>query len=257
MSSNNALNVGTRLRIQYDDVWCPAEIIQMTKDTITVKLWQSSFKSKLFDISRREDWIFLVGQKKIFKDEMNISTVPKWLKIRQTVCVLDEYGKAKYGRIADYSSIDNSVSIISLIQNDSGKIKLKIKKYKHCSFQSNIINTRYISILPEYHKIDNKYLMKKLLFIKQHQQNTKSCSSSTAILKTTNLNADDIEHYHLKQYINNEYSVYKHMLNTVFPEDVTQIIQEYALINNMIFICPPSPFKKCKLSQYKGSCVML
>ena len=141
---SNKLCVGAQIRIEYEGFWYRAVIIEMTKDNITIKLWKSAFKTKLFDISRRTDWITLVTQKKVYRDECN-KLFPKWAVMGQIVCIMDEYGNVNYGTISDYTS-NNSISIISIIETTSNKLKLKTKKYDNLNTTKNYIHNQSIYI---------------------------------------------------------------------------------------------------------------
>ena len=65
--------VGVLIRIFYNNKWCHGQIEEMNNDKVTIKLWKSPIKYKLYEIERSNDcndWLKLIKKKKY--TEMNV-----------------------------------------------------------------------------------------------------------------------------------------------------------------------------------------
>ena len=131
--SNSKIKVGAYVRIDYKGKWYRAKIIEMTNDNIVIKLWKSPFKTKLFDVPRKPNWINMVLQRKIYYDS---GIFPKWAKISKDVCILEPSSiksslhSIKYYKIGDIYG--NNMILYGTYKDisDFNKVKLVTKTIK-------------------------------------------------------------------------------------------------------------------------------
>eukprot|EP01084_Bolivina_argentea_P071570 130076_1 len=85
--------IGRKLKYKYEDKWYKAEIISVSMDTITIKVWKSILKPKIVYVAKHE-WKQVISSTKnvfdgIFLFDDNI-IFPEWVRISQIVLLHDE-----------------------------------------------------------------------------------------------------------------------------------------------------------------------
>ena len=243
--SKSKLAVGVHIRIEYKDKWYRAKIIEMTDHNIVIKLWKSPFKTKLFDIPRRPNWINLVLQSKIYTDNDN-KGIPKFCKIGKNICIFQS-DQIMYYKVADI--YQSTIVLYGLRQNKHNQSKLitrTIDCNKDCKLTPSSDKHYYRNICsyPRFliyrcpHSINNEKLLKNFLNAKKNKKDTKSTSHQIVSSSVNNKQS------YLSQFIyclSNRYTKAISECNA-FPIEVKQLMLSF-LVQPSMYICPDTPCK--------------
>ena len=250
IKSKNKIGVGVYIRIEYKKKWYRAKIIEMTTDNIAIKLW-TPFRTKLFDIPRKPNWLNLVLDHKVYADDHHF---PKWVKIGKNICIIHYQKSIQYYKIGDiYGENIVLYSITQDINNKTIQLTTKTTTF-HQLMQSKenhyVYNPRKTTIMYTCpHSIHNDQLLKDFFAAKSNKKNSKS-TSKQLISNFGGEFVKDEKNMYLSQFIHCSSNRYKKYVfaQEIFPSEVKMIILSYLQQQNM-YICPDTPCKKyCNIS---------